>query len=597
MDSSQSRGAKKSSIGKKLAVVFVALFALLLVAYFVMTSAFFLKSVILPKVSASLNADVKVEDASISPFSSVTLRKMTVKTTGTDPVISAEEVRAKYSLMDIIKGNINVSELALVSPVVNIVKEADGTSNLDPLLKKDESKADSKDDGAKKDSQINISNVSLQNGTVRQLTKQKDGGTEKIELTGLNVTLDKLGTGQRGKLTINSGFSMSNQSGSTNDFVSGKVDGGYDIALNKEMMPEVIQGATKLDLAEGRGAYANYGGVNATLQADVTPTEIKQLALQFAKGGTNMGQLRVAGPFDMNTKEGRLRVELLSLDKNLLNFVGAGDGMDFRNSTFNTTNLIELSKGGNAVVATGALAGNKVSVVQDGQATQEVNLDVQYQANVDLNAKTAVLNKLQISGLTGNTPFLTSSLDQPMHISFGGTVQGAKDASLKIVLTNFNLAAWKPVIGTNINSGLMNANLTLTSQQEGKLVKTDLNSTIADLGVANGTNTISGLQMALKMNGTVEQMKLVNIPQYEINLRQGNEKVLNVSGKATNDMEKKTVDAGDVAMRAAIMPPFTRRGPDIVQASMANPPAAGSPAAADRAARLGGSSGSAGSAP
>ena len=95
MDASQNRGTKKSSIGKKLIFVFVALFALLLVTYFVVTSSAFLKGVILPKASKSLNAEIKVEDASLSPFSSVTLKKLTVRTTGAEPLVAAEEVRAK----------------------------------------------------------------------------------------------------------------------------------------------------------------------------------------------------------------------------------------------------------------------------------------------------------------------------------------------------------------------------------------------------------------------------------------------------------------------------------------------------------------------
>src|SRR5690349_8855460 len=117
-------------------ILFGAFFLLLIVAYFVGTSEWALKSVILPKVSTAANARVTVEGASISPFSSVTLRGLKVETKGTDPLVTAQEVRARYSLMDIIKGNINVSEVALESPVVNLVTFADGTSNLDPLTQK-----------------------------------------------------------------------------------------------------------------------------------------------------------------------------------------------------------------------------------------------------------------------------------------------------------------------------------------------------------------------------------------------------------------------------------------------------------------------------
>src|SRR5215471_11834442 len=82
------------------------LILLLIVVYFVGTSSAFFKAVILPRVSAALNAKVTVSDASISPFSQVLLRNLKVETTGTEPLATVAEVRLRYSLMDIIRGNI-----------------------------------------------------------------------------------------------------------------------------------------------------------------------------------------------------------------------------------------------------------------------------------------------------------------------------------------------------------------------------------------------------------------------------------------------------------------------------------------------------------
>src|SRR6266852_1088186 len=87
-------------------VIFAILIGLLVGAYFVGTSSAFLKGVILPKVSKSLNANVTVSDASLSPFSKVVLKDLKVQTTGTEPLVTAPEVRFRYSLMDIIGGRI-----------------------------------------------------------------------------------------------------------------------------------------------------------------------------------------------------------------------------------------------------------------------------------------------------------------------------------------------------------------------------------------------------------------------------------------------------------------------------------------------------------
>src|SRR5713226_52265 len=109
--------------------------ALLVVVYFVGTSSAFFKGFILPRLSKAMNAQVTVSDASISPFKEVILRNFQVRTTGEEPVVSSPEVRARYSLVDIIGGNIHIDEATLSSPTVVLVENPDGSSNLDPILK------------------------------------------------------------------------------------------------------------------------------------------------------------------------------------------------------------------------------------------------------------------------------------------------------------------------------------------------------------------------------------------------------------------------------------------------------------------------------
>src|SRR6266568_5482264 len=127
---------------RKLMVVGATFLVLLVVFYFVATSSAFFKGVILPRVGKALNAEVTVGDVSLSPFSQVVLRQLKVKTTGTEPLLQANEVRLRYSLWSIIGGNIKVDEVTLDSPAFQIVQNADGTSNLDPLLKQEKKPAE-----------------------------------------------------------------------------------------------------------------------------------------------------------------------------------------------------------------------------------------------------------------------------------------------------------------------------------------------------------------------------------------------------------------------------------------------------------------------
>src|SRR6267378_3172741 len=125
---------------RALVFIFGVLVVLIIVLYFVGTSSAFFKSAILPSVSKSINADVTVADASISPFKEIILRNVKVQPHGTEPLVTASEVRARYHLMDIIGGNIHVDELLLSSPTIDLIKNPDGTSNLDPITKSQQQK-------------------------------------------------------------------------------------------------------------------------------------------------------------------------------------------------------------------------------------------------------------------------------------------------------------------------------------------------------------------------------------------------------------------------------------------------------------------------
>src|ERR1043166_9643255 len=101
---------------RALAWIFVILIILVVAVYFVGTSSAFFKGVILPRVSKAMNADVTVSDASIHPFKEVVLHNYKVEAEGTEPLVTAPEVRAPCVVMDIMGGNIHVDELALSSP-------------------------------------------------------------------------------------------------------------------------------------------------------------------------------------------------------------------------------------------------------------------------------------------------------------------------------------------------------------------------------------------------------------------------------------------------------------------------------------------------
>jgi uncharacterized protein involved in outer membrane biogenesis len=529
--------------GRRIGIAFAILILLLVVLYFVATSGAFLKGVILPRAGKSLNAEITVDDASISPFSQVVLKNFRLKTTGAEPLVSANEVRLRYRLMDIVKGHINVEEVTLDTPIVSIVKEADGSSNLDPLLKGQKSGKEEKKASDKK-TDLNVRNVALKNGTVRITQKLKTGGPNTTELTGLNVALDQLKSGGSGKLTIASDLQMRNHpSANSNDVLAARINGAYDFAITPDLAPQSIKGSTKIQVTQVEGSFKEAGGLAANLDAEATPGNVNQLALRFEKSGQQLGQLRAHGPFDLAKKEGSLTVELLSLDKNILNIAGAASGMDFGDSTINSTNRIDVTRAATSVALEGRVTGKQLGVVRDQKPTPPVDLDFDYKLAADLNAKTAALDRLLLSARRQNTEFLTAKIDRPMNISWGGAAPEMKESSFRLVVTNLNLADWQAMLGTNPPSGTINASLVALAQNNGRKLALDINALVDQFGLNMGSNAIRNAQVAFNSKGTVEDFKSVDLPEFTLQIRSNNLPSLTAKGSAKYDVAQKSYTA------------------------------------------------------
>ena len=172
---------------RRLAKIFGALALLLVVVYFVGTSSTFIKGVVVPRIGDSLHAKISVEEAAVSPFSQVILRKLSVATTGPEPLVTAEEIRARYSLLSILRGNIEVQELTLVSPVIKINQTHDGKSNLDPFLSDGQLKPRPK---SKETPSLDLHNISLKGAVINLTKKDAIGSTQVTELSNFDLSLE-----------------------------------------------------------------------------------------------------------------------------------------------------------------------------------------------------------------------------------------------------------------------------------------------------------------------------------------------------------------------------------------------------------------------
>ncbi len=529
---SSPQPVRRRSWRRKLLFITGALLVLLVVAYFVITSSAFFKGVILPRVGSAMGGEITVAEASLSPFSQVTLRQLRVKTTGAEPLLQAAEVRLRYGLFAILGGTLKVDEVTIASPVVQIFEQADGSSNLDPLLKKETKSAPEPAPAPSKPPQFDMRNFALKNATIRRVKHLKDGGREVAELTGVNITLDQLKNGQPGKLTSAAVFKMTRP---TNDVLEARSTGSIEFTLGADLMPQTLKAKVDHEVTRAEGSLRELAGARTVFTGDVVPGEIKELSQRFLKNDKVLGELKVTGPLDLSKKEGRLKLELARMDRQALNLLGAPFGLDFGSTTLDSTTDVSVTQGGSVIAANTRFNATRFSVTQQGKTTPPLDLQWACRVTVNTAGQSAQVQSLTLDGTQSQKPLLRGSLGKPMTLAWGKNATAIENSTFNLAVTDFDLAAWKPFLGDSVSAGMLSLQLDLVSEQGGKQLKLGVTSRIAGLAAQLGEKPLTQAAMLLKLNGQLSDFTKVSVSDYRLDLTQQGQPALTLAGSGSYD--------------------------------------------------------------
>lgn len=549
---------KKSGLLKKLGLAAAALLVLLIVGYFVVTSAMFQKGVVLPRVAKAIGAELTVEDTSISPFSSVVLRGVKLQMPGSEPIFTAKEIHARYSLMDIIRGNITVEEAAVSGAVINVVQNPDGTFNFTPIVKATESKepkaAKSATSTPSAPPKLSIKSISVKDSAIRFAKSDKSGARLIAELAGVSVAVSNIQNGQTGKLTIGTDLKFEQTAGGTNtvDALAAKFTSAFDFTLKPDLLPQGFKGGLRIDTTQARGGFADASGLATTLDLDLTMTDIKQFALKVARGQQQLATVAVSGPFDALKQEGKLRIDVAGLDKNVLNIVGAKLGLDFGNTSISLGNEITLAKAGKSIAATGQFAANNFGVTQQGTTTPPLDLKLAYQVAVDLPGQSATVSTFNFTGTRQQQPLLSATLSKPLAVSWSTNATGnVGDSEFALNVTGLNLADWRPFLGKVAPDGRVDVALQVAAQNMGKQLGLNLTANVVGLTAIAGTNRFNQLGASVSLKAKVDDFKQVNLELLDAKTTQAGQPLANVAAAGKFDAGTQNADLG-VSLAASL---------------------------------------------
>jgi hypothetical protein len=571
MTQTNAAAPRKHKVLKVLGWGFGIILVLLIVLYFVATSAGFFKGVILPRAGASLNSKITVSDASISPFKQVVLKDFQLQPNGAETLVKAGEVRARYSLMDIIGGNLNIEEVTISQPTITLVTKPDGSSNLDPLMKAMEEgeKSPDKSPSSEEPVKLNLKQLAIRDGTVRMVTQYAGGKQDVMELSKADMTLENLRNGATGKLTMSSVLLMENNppAPDTNGVLRGSLSGQFDLALDAALAPASIRGNSRFEVTQAQGGMAALAGFNSTLQTDISATEIKEAVVRFQKGNVSLGELRASGPFNLSKVEGRLAVSLQGVNKQMLNLAVADMGMDFGPTTVVSTNVLDISGGGLLVKAAGQFDIVNLQITQTNQTTPSMDIHTHYDLLIDASNSVALLRELTTTATQERQEIAKGALSSPMQISWGTTSNMVADSIFQLAVNGFDLGKWQAFTGGSVPQGLVQANLKVTSQGAGKFLLFNADAQISQLALIVASNRVSDLGISFSTSAKATDLAQYDVADLKFGMSQAGQEALSASGKGSYNMTNGAA-AFDVQGSAALPTVLKLAGmPDLAATS------------------------------
>src|SRR5439155_2099170 len=321
------------------------------------------------------------------------------------------------------------------------------------------------------------------------------------------------------------------------DFGTTSINSSNELDLAKAGSEFSLKGQFNVDKFQIVRAGQQIPAVDLLARYDITRTDIKQVALQFQKSGSPVGEVKMSGPFSMEKKEGHLALQISSIDKQVLNLAGAKSGMDFGTTTINGSNEIDIAKSGSLVAVKGQLKVDKFQVTQNGQTTPPLDLVANYDETADLDAKTNLLRAFTVVGQQKGNAVLKTELTSPMTLAWGDVTNAVGDSALTVSVTHLNLADWKPFIGKLASAGDANLKLSLLAQQAGKKIAFDLDSHTDNLTAHSGTNQITQAAVILQARGQALDLKHIDLENYKLQVAQQSQPMLTVSGSGKYDTD------------------------------------------------------------
>ncbi|MDY0385005.1 AsmA family protein [Trichlorobacter sp.] len=255
------------------------------------------KKTVLPKISAAINRQVSLGDVSVSIFSGIRLHDLVVlDREGSEPFVKAGAIRLDYRFWPLLRKRVEIEQIRLESPLVRVVRNADGSFNFSDLLVKKQPPAAPAEPKAKSPIDLSVSEVVVSDGRLIFDDRKGLGGKPyQAEISAIQFSAQQI--------SLDGTFPISLQAalpGGMQFDLSGTataVGSGPTVALAARLIakdlsklaaglpPSLAEKITRFDLAGGMELNLKLAGATKQPKELLQGGEITLNAMQLTAGG------------------------------------------------------------------------------------------------------------------------------------------------------------------------------------------------------------------------------------------------------------------------------------------------------------------------
>lgn len=529
MDSPQTKPRRKLRL--ILAVSLIALGALAWGTWSLVTSNLFFQRVLLPRLAHRMNAQIQVARAEIRPWQGFTFHELHLQPKDQEPLLEARKVGVRYEWRDLLRGRLLIHHLTIDSPRVNLTVDANGASNLDPILRAFEVSPEAHPRARPTDRQplqLRLGQLEISDARIRFL--RTGPARERLELTvdRLGLRVQDLGNDLAGRATLQAGFLLKQTTAKDTppNELTARCEGRADFSFGPRWEPLRMQ--VNLQVGTDRTAGAWEGWTNLLLSVNIAlePGQLQAMTLQLARENRALATLTARGPLHWDRREGNLEVRLSDVDHRVLNLWGQPRGLDFGQTHFGLDVRLVSEQQGRKWTTIARWSFDPLEVRNTSHSTPPFHLAGEIDSALDLTQGTVSLQKFRLVGSDRKKPWLEAELTAPMQLSWQTNVTAGTDASLRVRVTDLDFATWKPLLGHIVPSGRLQLDCDLLSRGKDQTLQLQGQGQLQNLTLLLGTNrwTLLGAQFTTRLDA--RQLRFWTLTNTSLVLTHDNRPVL-----------------------------------------------------------------------